>query len=123
MAFKSLRPCNYPGCPRLVRSGYCDDHRRILTSPFERLSEKKTPEQKAFYSSQRWTQASRLYRAEHPLCERCHDRGIVMPAEMVHHTTPLTDLISQGLDPYNHDYLQALCNRCHMEDLRAKRKR
>jgi hypothetical protein len=113
--------CRKPGCNTLIdKSGYCDMHKKKNVS-FRKLDRKKTPEQKKFYSSGAWTKASIRQRTEHPLCERCLERGITQQAEMVHHDPELQELIRRGLNPLNPEYLHSLCNSCHLEDLRAKK--
>lgn len=91
------------------------------TNPLRQLS--KTPEQKRFYSSSEWTHTSKWFRQVNPLCNRCRGRDIVQVSQMVHHTTPLQELLDTGQNPHDWTVLEALCNDCHMEDLRAKRGR
>lgn len=56
------------------------------------------------------------YIMQHPLCEKCAEKGIVKPAEQVHHIKPIlsgdSELESLALatDPKN---LIALCEDCH----------
>ena len=69
----------------------------------------------AFYKSQAWERAKRAVHARSGgLCERCASLGIVSPARIVHHKTPLTpDNIgdfSIALDP---DALIDVCMDCH----------
>jgi len=81
---------------------------------------------KQFYSSQAWKDARRNYKQSvGGLCEKCLEKGIVTPAEIVHHKTPLTDEnvgdLSISLGWCN---LQALCRQCHAkahEDMYAER--
>lgn len=50
------------------------------------------------------------------LCERCYSKGIVAPAEIVHHKIPLTeDNISDTNITLNWNNLEALCRKCHAE--------
>lgn len=82
--------------------------------------------QKAFYSSQAWKDARRNYKKSvGGLCEECLKNGIITPADIVHHKTPLTDDnvsdLSISLGWCN---LQALCRQCHAkahEDMYAER--
>ena len=81
---------------------------------------------KTFYSSRAWKDARRNYKQSvGGLCEECLKKGIITPAEIVHHKIPLTaenvgDLeISLGWCN-----LQALCRQCHAqahEDMYAER--
>jgi hypothetical protein len=126
MAQLPLTPCKKYGCPALVRGyGYCGEHthigQEIARKPFEQLETRKTPEQRAFYSSAAWTRASLQHRAKEPLCRRCHDNGIIKAVEMVHHNPPLEVLLAEGKSPLNDEYLESLCNNCHLGELRNKR--
>lgn len=71
-----------------------------------------------YYNNKMWYALRNSYIREHPLCECCYEKGIIKPAEEVHHITPF----SQGanaeerwellLDESN---LQSLCHECHKE--------
>ena len=119
--------CRHGGCNALSAGfgGYCEAHKAaypaVEREPFKQLDRKKTPEQKKFYGSQAWRSTSQNYRAANPLCSRCRDRGIRTKGDMVHHNPPLEKLTERGLNPLDWQYLQTLCNRCHLEDLRAKK--
>ena len=101
--------------------GYCDKHKTVPTPAFETLNSKKTSEQKKFYSSRKWTETSKQHRQQEPLCRRCKANGLIVPAQMVHHNPPVEDLIARGLSPYDHAYLESLCNKCHLVELRKKK--
>ena len=71
----------------------------------------------SFYSSKAWKETRKAYAASvGGLCEECKAKGIIKPAEVVHHkrhVTPQTiDDPSVTLDWNN---LQALCRDCHAE--------
>lgn len=77
--------------------------------------EVKALSKRKFYSSQAWKRTSRNYmQSVGGLCECCITKGIVTPAEVVHHKTPLTD---ENINDFNislsWDNLQALCRNCH----------
>lgn len=113
--------CPSVGCNNLVDTpGYCDKHKEE-TNPFRALDKKKTPEMKKFYSSGSWTKTSKNHRKKFPLCGRCLERGKTKSAEMVHHEPPLEELLRKGLNPHNEEYLNSLCDNCHLEDLREKK--
>jgi 5-methylcytosine-specific restriction protein A len=118
----AMRPCNQPGCRELVTKGYCKEHYRE-PKPFKTLDNKKTDADRKFYSSAAWTRVSKLFRASHPLCERCKERGIVTAATLVHHDPDYHQLIADNRNPLSWRYLHSLCNMCHLEDLRSKRNR
>lgn len=70
-----------------------------------------------FYRSHAWRTTSTAYRRSvGGLCERCLAKGIITPAEVVHHKIPLTPENIQDLSiSLNWDNLQALCRQCHAE--------
>ncbi|MBQ1195055.1 MAG: HNH endonuclease [Clostridia bacterium] len=70
-----------------------------------------------FYNSTAWKNTRRNYRqSKGGLCERCLARGIVTPAEIVHHKTPLTvDNIKDLSIALGWENLEALCRKCHGE--------
>ena len=43
-----------------------------------------------YYGSKLWHSLRNSYIREHPLCEECLAKGIVTPAEHVHHITPFS---------------------------------
>ena len=71
-----------------------------------------------YYHSKQWKDLRLWYITEHPLCERCLEKGISKPADEIHHIKPYMsgstdkerwDLL---LNPNN---LAALCEKCHHE--------
>lgn len=51
------------------------------------------------------------------LCERCLAKGLIVPAEIVHHKIYLTPLnINDPSITTNFDNLEALCRKCHGEE-------
>lgn len=67
------------------------------------------------YATRAWRDLSRIYRSEHPMCERCGEHY----TEAVHHKlSPFDHGLSKNeamvrlTDPEN---LTALCRTCHME--------
>lgn len=130
MPNRPLTLCRKQGCPNLVPQGglgYCPAHthvaKEVIRENFSVLDAKKTPEQRAFYTSKRWTETSLKHRQLEPLCRRCKANGCIVAAEMVHHNPPVEVLLREGKSPYDHQYLESLCNDCHLGELRLKRKR
>lgn len=80
-----------------------------------------------FYSSQAWNNCRTAYmQTVHHLCERCLAKGIIRPADIVHHKIELTpENIGNPLITLDHNNLQAVCRDCHAEihGLNEKRKR
>ena len=83
-------------------------------------------ETKAFYHSQAWKNIRRNYKQSvGGLCERCLAKGMIVPAEIVHHKIPLTaDNMNDLNISLSWKNLQALCRQCHAEvhdDMYAER--
>ena len=81
---------------------------------------------KPFYRSQAWKITRKAYlHSVGGLCERCLSKGLIVPAELVHHKVPLSpDNIDDEHITLNWDNLQALCRACHAdvhEDIYAGR--
>ena len=71
-----------------------------------------------FYCSWAWIKCARAYKqSKGGLCERCWSRGLIVPAEEVHHKVKLTpDNLSDPQIALNWDNLECLCKNCHMEE-------
>lgn len=67
----------------------------------------------SFYTSPPWRRLRNLKLAEYPTCERCLDRGIVIPAIEVHHVIEV-DLRPDLALVYNN--LESLCKTCHSRE-------
>ena len=112
--------CTYAGCSTLIVIGSrCELH--PYESMRKRLDKKKTVEARSFYSSSRWTKTSLNHRKIEPLCRSCKGKGRVTEGVLVHHNPERQDLIAQGLDPFDHKYLETLCFNCHQSELRDKK--
>lgn len=123
MAKRAKSVCRRPGCGKLINSpGYCEDHKREENS-FKTLDNKKTDVTKKFYSSYKWTQTSKRFRKKNPLCEQCleKEQPIIKASQMVHHEPELQELLRDGKNPHDERYLHALCNDCHLSELREKK--
>jgi len=72
---------------------------------------------RAFYKSQAWKQMrDYVYRRDGGLCRDCWDRGMLTPAEEVHHIIPITpDNITDEAITLNPDNLVSLCRGCHQQ--------
>ena len=62
-----------------------------------------------------WKRIRDKYAAEHPYCERCFARGVLVPVEEIHHKLPL----AEG-GTHDRSNLIALCKSCHSK-IHAKR--
>jgi len=61
------------------------------------------------YQSRQWRELSLAKRRSEPLCEDCHDKGIIKASDCVDHIIP----IREGGDPWAWGNLRALCRSCH----------
>ena len=70
-----------------------------------------------FYTSWAWRKCKESYKiAVGGLCERCKSRGLIVPAEEVHHKIKLTPKnINRPEITMNWANLIALCEDCHKE--------
>lgn len=104
MAKKLSVHCNVDGCPEIVESGRCEKHSKSQGREhrFRRHNE-------PFYNTNRWQKLRKVYRKKNPLCERCKEKGLTVPADMVHHIIP----ISKGGSKTDWKNLEALCDTCH----------
>lgn len=71
----------------------------------------------SFYNSTAWKNTRRNYKQSvGGLCERCLAKGMIVPADVVHHKIPLTEENVSDLSiSLGWDNLQALCRQCHAE--------
>lgn len=122
------RPCRQPGCPALVERGYCDKHKtrerycaqprcgRVVTDsnwceehqPQRQHDQRRGPAAARGYDRQ-WQAVRASYISRYPLCGRCEARGLVRPADMVHHIVAIAD----GGDRLAFGNLLSLCWPCH----------
>lgn len=76
-----------------------------------------------FYTSRAWRKSRETYlNSVGRLCENCLSKGLIVPAEHVHHKKPITpeDLGNTAIT-LDHDNLMALCEECHREMHTTKR--
>jgi len=98
-----MTPCTYPGCPRAAQhKGRCAEHRHLDRRPHS--------DDRGY--DRTWRRLRQRVIAEQPLCVRCLERGIVRPADLVHHIVPISVDPTLRLAPRN---LQPLCRDCHGE--------
>lgn len=107
MANKPLRPCLHPGCPALVRDGWCDRHR-----PPKRVSRRRVSAAwHDWYSRRIWTQRLRPAQLlREPFCRVCAAQGLRTRATVVDHIAPHRGDWALFVDEGN---LQSLCKRHH----------
>lgn len=105
MPRRPQRPCSYPGCPNLCDGQYCDKHKteeRRKYDKYERPAEINKKYGRA------WKRIRDKYVSEHPFCELCFEKGMLIPTQEVHHKRPL----SEG-GTHERSNLIALCKSCH----------
>lgn len=78
---------------------------------------RNTPFAHKFYHSKQWRNVREVVKdRSHGLCERCAERGVLRPLDVVHHKVPLTpENVNDPSISLNPDMLVALCNDCHTE--------
>lgn len=76
---------------------------------------------KEFYSSNAWKTCRNTFLAtKSGLCERCLQKGLIVPAREVHHKKRLTEAnINDPSIALNFDNLEALCVECHEKEHEA----
>jgi 5-methylcytosine-specific restriction enzyme A len=67
-------------------------------------------EDKGFYSRAQWRKVRAFKLAISPLCEQCEAKGVVTPAEHVHHRKPRHAFPELAYEVSN---LESLCLPCH----------
>ena len=91
-----------------------------------KTSDDKYKLRKKLYNNSKWRKLREVYMMEHPLCERCLEKGITKVAEDCHHKkSPFRDGLSM-IERYelltDYDNLEALCRDCHNDEHRNKRR-
>jgi 5-methylcytosine-specific restriction protein A len=102
MPTAAKRPCSYPGCHNLVKSGRCADHRQAEVTYHN-------PDHQRLYGTARWKRIRVAQLAKEPFCEECLRANIYTPATDVDHVKR-----HEG-DPvlFFTGKLQSLCHACH----------
>ena len=80
---------------------------------------------KQFYASNAWATCRAAYRESvGGLCERCYEKGMITPGEIVHHKVHLTpENINNPEVALSFRNLQLVCRLCHAEIHGKKKKR
>ena len=105
MPTKPLKPCRYPGCPKLTADLYCEDHKGIMDRNYNRYT--RHPDHSKRYGRE-WRKIRNRYAEAHPLCEQCLKEGRMTPMEEVHHIIPVD---RGGTNEVSN--LMSLCHSCH----------
>lgn len=105
MPRKPKRPCSFPGCPKLTEGRFCETHEKQENRRYEKYD--RDPAVRRRYG-RAWKRIRASYVLQHPLCEQCYEKGLLVPTEEVHHKKPL----SEG-GTHDRSNLIALCKACH----------
>ena len=113
MPHSPRRPCRAQGCRNFCNPGdqYCEIHLAMYVKEDNEYYNryKRDQEAQAFYDSPQWRATRRRKLQEQPCCEECLRHGIITPATIVDHITP----IKQGGARLDMNNLQSLCRSCH----------
>lgn len=107
MPLSPLKPCLHPGCPELVRSGYCEKHAQQRRAEQDRVY--RDADVKKLYNSARWQRLRRIQLANEPWCAECLAQGVYTPATDVDHVEPHRG----DRRKFFGGKLQSLCHACH----------
>lgn len=105
MPRRPKKPCAYPGCPNLTEGRFCPEHQQQVNHNYEKYGRDR--ELKSKYG-RAWKRIRDKYALEHPVCEICFARGIMVETEEIHHKIPLRE----G-GTHDRSNLIALCKSCH----------
>ena len=104
MPSKPKRPCRFPGCPNLCKSGvYCEKHKEYSSDVLRGDANKRG------YNAE-WRKARLAFLKHNPLCAKCLSEGRYIPATVVDHIIPHRGDKKLFWDK---DNWQPLCKSCH----------
>ena len=102
----ALKPCKYPGCPELVKSGYCEHHKDASGGAFVRDKSRQR------LYGRRWRKMRAEQLRKQPWCEICLENGIHTLATQVHHV----DRHEGDVHIFYSSPLKSLCDSCHSRE-------
>lgn len=106
MPRKPLKPCHYPGCPKLTEERYCKKHQKEI----DREYNKSSRPYKKLYNFSHWQRLRKHVLTKQPLCVICLKEKRITPATVVDHIKPHKGDVKLFFDINN---LQPLCKGCH----------
>lgn len=109
MPISAPRPCNHPGCGKLLHNAsYCDQHQK---------AKRKQADDRRGSSTERgygykWQQVSKAFLKAHPICEcaDCKASSVLLPSTVVDHITPHKGDMKLF---WQRDNWQAMNKKCH----------
>ena len=114
MPASPMKPCRHPGCKRLAKESYCDEHKRDQE---RRYAERRSNSGQRGYDA-RWQKVRAIKAANDPLCEQHLKQGAIVPLDVVHHIKPVETHPELRLVL---DNLMSLCTACHEAIHKAER--
>jgi len=105
MPRRPKHPCSHPGCPNLSDKRFCKEHEKTANQQYEKYE--RNPQTRRRYG-RAWKRIRDKYVSQHPFCEMCYERGILVKTEEVHHKSKLSDGVT-----HDRENLIALCKSCH----------
>lgn len=78
----------------------------------------KRQERQEVYNTTRWRKLREAKLMEQPLCELCQAKGIITPAEDIHHIDSFMSYegMKRKEKAYNYNNLQSICKECHQKE-------
>lgn len=110
------RPCLKPGCPTLVRSGYCEEHASLRWDGERQRATKRMSSYRWVYKDPRWEGTRRAVLRRDPWCMHCGKDA----STDVDHIEPLREILAAQGDPFDPAACQGLCKRCHSKKTRRE---
>ena len=99
---KPLRQCNKPGCLKLTKGTYCEDHKPIVDEM------RPTASQRGY--NYEWQKYRLIFLTRNPLCVSCLSRDVYTAATVVDHIKDHKGNVNLFWNEQNH---QSLCKHCH----------
>lgn len=103
MARRALKVCSKSGCPELVESGRCVEHRRLDDKARGTATDRG-------YNSVGHRRFRRAVLQRDPICVVCSAAASTVAD---HHPVSRRDLLASGLDPNAPERGRGLCVTCH----------
>lgn len=101
---KPLHICPYPGCPEIVKKGYCAKHKSQI-----RKEHDFHQDWQRLYDTSKWKRIRRIQLTNEPWCAECLRANIYTPATECDHVYPHRgDPVLFFRGPF-----QSLCKTCH----------